>query len=289
MKHAKEYAGRIRRLINKVKREGGASAADIDEPMDLLLHAIFSTYAAEARSQAAVSRLRAAVVDINELRVTTVAEMVEAVGADFPMCRAAAEEICATLSGVYNRRHNLDLEFLRKAPRKTCETFLNSLDGLGAHARALFLLRSHKGHPVPLDLHMLAYLQKIGAVPPDATAEEAQKFVGNHLKDSEVNSFYLHLKRYAAAHAPRKWPEPRMPAPEPVKPVEPPAPVAAKKPAAKVPAGKAHAMKVPAAKIPAVSHAAKADPGTNSRGKPAKGAPPKKAHKPRGKALARRR
>ena len=110
MKHAAEYAAKIKRLVSLLKKEGaGPPPPEPDEPMDQLLHAILSTYASEARAYSAVQKLRTAVVDLNELRVTPVAEVVETIGADYPMCRAAAEEICATLISIFNRKHSLDL------------------------------------------------------------------------------------------------------------------------------------------------------------------------------------
>ena len=78
MKNAAEHLQRIRRLFNQVKKEGGASALPpIDEPVEALLRGVLSDYAADSRAASALSRLRTAVVDLNELRVTPVSEIGE--------------------------------------------------------------------------------------------------------------------------------------------------------------------------------------------------------------------
>lgn len=229
MKHATEYAPKIKRLSALLKKEGaGPAPPEVEEPMDQLLMAILSTYASEARAHAAMTKLRTSVVDLNELRVTPIAEVVEVIGSDYPMCRSAAEEICSTLISIFNRKHSLDLEFLRKAPRKTTETFLNSLNGLRPHARAYFVLRSGKGGPIPIDAHMYAYLQKSGNAPMELDVEGVHKLMAHFIKESDAAYFYSHLKKYAALHAPKKWPEakpaPITPPPAPIKgaPVPPP-------------------------------------------------------------------
>jgi endonuclease III len=226
MKQYSENVAKVRRLVNRMKKEeAAAEPSAIEDMMDLLLHCILSTRAAETRALTAAHRLRGGTVDLNDLRVSSVTEMVEMIGADYPMCRAAAEEIVATMTSVFNRRHSLDLSFLDKLTRKGCEQFLNSLAGLGPHAKALFILRSDKGKALPLDWNMYAFLQKGGYVPMELDAEAAHKFMAMHVKEPEMESFYLKLKKYAAAHAPKKWPEFRKPEPAPAAPA--PEPVAA--------------------------------------------------------------
>jgi endonuclease III len=212
MKNVAEHLQRVRRLYNQVKKEGGSTALPpMDEPIEQLLRGVLSDYAAEARASSALSRLRTAVVDLNELRVTPVSEMVEIIGADYPMCRKAMTELSAALNAVYNKLHHLDLSFLKKCARRSAEAFINSLEGVNAHARATVILRCFKGHAVPVDAAMFQLLRRTGCVEPDATVDQAQKFLAAHLRESEAISFYVLMKRYAAAHAPRKAAEPEPP------------------------------------------------------------------------------
>ena len=243
MKFDSEHARKVKKLWGQLKREGGASPLPpVEDPMDQLMEGIFSNYAAESRAHSAVSRIRTALVDLNELRVTPVSEIVEIVGADYPMGRGAAEELVRSLSSLFNRTHKTELTFLTKQTRKGAETFLNRLDGLGAYAKATILQRCFKAPIVPVDVHMMAFLKKGKFIPAEAGTEDVQKFLSAQVRDSETMSFFVHLKRHAAAHAPRKMME-YQPPPRPV-PVEikPPVPVIPPKKGA-VPARPIVAMK----------------------------------------------
>lgn len=199
------YAQQIKRLFTKLKRGSGkASLRSVDDPMDQLLRGILSTFASESRAGAAMAKLSAAVVDLNELRVTPISEIVEIIGPDYPSCRAAGEEISRALNGVFNRVHRVDLDFLRTSSHKAVESFLASLDGVGAHARATVMLRCFGDRVVPVDAHMHAFLRAKDYIPENATVEEAQKWLTRQTKERDVVSFYVLLKRFAAAHAPRK-------------------------------------------------------------------------------------
>ncbi len=214
MKNAAECARRLKRLVGKMKKERGvALPPPVDDPTDQLLRGVLTDFSSEGRANAALHRLRDAVVDLNELRVTPVAEIVEIIGADFPMCRSAAEGISTALNAVYNRLHSVDLGFLKKAARRTAESFLNSLPGLNPHAKASVLMRCLKIHAVPADAAMCEFLRRSGCVPPDARAEEIQRFLASQIRESQAPAFYAQFKRYASTHTPRKGASPPVVAP----------------------------------------------------------------------------
>jgi endonuclease III len=222
MKKEAQCVHRLKQLIGKLKKTGGpAELWEGEDPMDLLLWAILSTYASESRAAAAVARLQAAMADYNELRVTSVAEIVEIIGADYPMCRPAADEISRTLQAIFNRLHHMDLEFLKTGARRNAESFVSNLDGIGPHAKAMIVLRCLKGHAVPLDVNMYAFLQKNGCIPKEMPVEQAQKLLAGAIKERDTVSFYTLLKRHAAAHAPRKPSVARSAAPAPAPKPEP--------------------------------------------------------------------
>ncbi|MBN2560843.1 MAG: hypothetical protein JXQ75_07930 [Phycisphaerae bacterium] len=205
MKKSAKYAQRIRQLFAKLKKEQSkASLLPVADPMDQLLRGILSTFTSEARAEAALARLYAAVVDLNELRVTPISEIVAIIGVDYPSCRAAAEEVSRALNAVFNRIHCLDLGFIRTGSRKSADDFLDSLEGVGAHARATVILRCLGGHVIPVDTHMFAYLKRAECIPEDATVEQAQDKLTRQLAGRDPGGLYVVLKRYAATHAPRK-------------------------------------------------------------------------------------
>lgn len=235
MKNAQEYARRFKRLMARLRREGGAGHATAPEdPMDLFLEAIFSNFVSEARAHSAVVRLRSSMVDLNELRVTPPSELVEVIGDDFPNRHAAVEAIIRGLNAIYNKTHSVDLTFLRKHARKRAESFINSLDSVSPYTKALVNMRCFGGTTFPVDHSIFALLKKEQCIPEDATVEQAQKLLASCCKVSELHTSFLLLKRYASAHAPRKVHEIRPPEP----PSPPPAPPTPPPPSAK---GRPHA------------------------------------------------
>jgi len=205
MRKRLEYARAIKKLFTKLKRAGGkVDFPSFEDPMEQLLHGGLSTFASPSRADAALVKLHDAIVDLNELRVTPIAEIVEIIGVDYPKCRKAAEEVSRILNAVFNRIHGLDLSFLKTSYRRPADAFLNSLDGVGAHAKATVMLCCLKAHVIPVDVYMHAFLQKSGCIPVGASVEDAQKFLARQIKERDAVSFYVLLKRYAATHAPRK-------------------------------------------------------------------------------------
>ncbi len=205
MKNAAEYSRRVKRLYTKIKKEGSmTSLATVDDSMRALLLGVFSNYTSEQRATSALDKLLGSMVDLNELRVTPVSEIIESVGVDLPYCRIAAEEISQVLSSLFNTIHELDLSFLKSLGKKASASFLDSLDGLHPHTKAFFKQRYLNVHTVPLDANMHSYLERNEYITSGTDVERAQKFITSVIKDRDGEKFYALLKRYAAAHAPRK-------------------------------------------------------------------------------------
>ncbi|MFQ5501269.1 MAG: hypothetical protein ACE5EQ_03090 [Phycisphaerae bacterium] len=205
MKNAAEYSRRVKRLYTKIKKDGSkTSLATVDDSMRALLLGVFSNYTTEQRAASTMDKLIGSMVDLNELRVTPVSEIIENVGVDFPHCRAAAEEISQALNALFNTIHELDLSFLKSLGKKSSTSFLDSLDGLRPHTKAFFKQRYLNIHAVPLDANMHSFLERNECIAGGTDVEQAQRFIAGVIKDRDGAKFYSLLKRYAAAHAPRK-------------------------------------------------------------------------------------
>jgi len=232
MKSAEEHKRRLKKLLSTVRNAGGKARPErIEDPLDALLLGILSRGASDSRAAAALVKIRAAMVDLNELRVTPVSDLVEIIGADYPMVRPVAMALSRSLISLFNRKHSLDLHWLRSAGIKQAESFLSGLDGVDPHARAVVLLRSLGAHTFPLDDLMFALLRQEGCIAKDSTVEAAQSFVERQIKHADLELYYGLLKHYAAVHAPRKPPHAKKLEPSEV--VEPAAPEALPEPAGK--------------------------------------------------------
>lgn len=205
MKNAADHIRRFKKLLTTLRKETPHKGKpDIHEdPIEELMLGLLGRTASEHRAIAGLAALRTVAVDLNELRVTSVAEMVEALGADFPQGRQAAESLSRALNAVFNKTHTLSLAHIKPMGVKAASSYLSNLDGVDPHARALVIHYCLKGHSVPLDHNMYAYLKKTGCVEPESSHDEAQAFVERQLKQNEIDWFYHTFKRYAATHAGR--------------------------------------------------------------------------------------
>jgi len=205
MKNATEHIRRFKKLLATLRKEAAHKGRpDIPEdPVEQLMVGLLSRAASEHRATAGLAALRGVAVDLNELRVTSVAEMVEALGADYPHGRQAAEGLSRALNAIFNKTHAITLAHIKPMGVKAAATYLSNLDGVDPHARALVIYYCLKGHAVPLDDNMYGYLKKTGCVPPETTHDEAQAFAERQLKQNEIDWFYHTFKRYAATHAGR--------------------------------------------------------------------------------------
>lgn len=210
MKDSPLYTRRTRSLIAQLRKDGAKSAATTTEPTipadatHVLLLGIFCNYAPESKAVSALDKLMAAMVDLNDLRVTPVSEIVEIVGVGLPSCRPAAEEVSQVLASIFNRIHDLDLGFLRGLGKKSAAAFINALDGLSGHAAAFFKQRHLGMHVIPLDVNMFAFLHKGEFITEKTEIAEAQRFCASLVKERDGLSFYSLFKRYAATHSPPK-------------------------------------------------------------------------------------
>ena len=220
MKNAAIHIKRFKKLLATLRKESAhRGKPEIpDDPIEQLMLGLLARSASEHRAAVGLAALRGTSVDLNELRVTSVAEMVEALGADFPQGRLAADGLARALNAIFNKTHTLSLAHLKPMGVKAASTYLSNLDGVDPHARALVIHYCLKGHTVPLDDNMYSYLRRTGCIPPETTHDEAQTFLERQLKQTEIDWFYHTFKRYASTHAGR-----------PEKPAKPPADPAVKK------------------------------------------------------------
>lgn len=204
MKNAAECARRLKRLFSTLRRAGlKTTVAPCDDPLEQVVRGLLSQRASESKAIAAWDRLQVAAVDLNDMRVTPLAELVGTIGAGYPGARPAAEALSRLLNSLFNKQHSLDLSFLNSASRKNAEAFLNGLDGVDPHARALVIMNRLGDHAIPLDDLMLEYLRKGAYVAADAGHDDVQAFLERQVKAKDGPAFYASFKRYAATHSAR--------------------------------------------------------------------------------------
>jgi len=205
MKNATTYARKIKRLLGKIRKEAQKDpAVEVNGVTETLLLGILSRSTTQKRAADALSRLVESTVDLNDLRVTPVAEMVQIIGVRYPRSRPVCEEVSQVLAGIFNQVHELDLSFLKALGKKAAATFLESLDGLSPHANAFFTLRYLNFAAVALDETAHEYLVKTGHLPDGTDILVTHKFLRTHIKESEAGVLSAALKIHARSSEGKK-------------------------------------------------------------------------------------
>ncbi len=205
MKNATKYAQKIKRLFGKIKKEALKDPpVEVNGTMETLLLGILSRSTTEKKAAEALARLNESTVDMNDLRVTPVAELVQIIGVNYPKSRPIAEEISAVLASIYNQIHEVDLGFLKSLGKKAAASILDSLDGLSQHANAFFTLRHLGSSAVALDEQAWEYLLKTDHLPEGTSIEDAHRFLRTHVKESDAAALSAAIKLHARSPAGKK-------------------------------------------------------------------------------------
>jgi endonuclease III len=204
MKRGSEYAAKVKRLFNKLKREYGKPApVDPTDPVEQIIISILTRDTSDSRAQKALANLRTVTVDLNDLRVTTVPDIVDCIGGDYPDGLQRAKDMRAALQNIFNRESILILDFLRDRTRRDARQYLESLDGVDAFTAASVVLWSLGGHAIPVDGQMVEMLIREDLVAPKSQRPTIQAFLEHHISASDAHTFSVLFRRYAVAHAPR--------------------------------------------------------------------------------------
>lgn len=141
----------------------------VEDPAEHVVHAFLLWDAPAAKAVSACERLRGAVVDLNDLRVSTVDEIVDALPAKYPQARERADRLRAVLRGIYLREHGVTLGGLASGSKRDVVQYLDGLPGMVPFVAARVALVGFGVEAVPVDGRIL---QRLRDEAPDAVDEK---------------------------------------------------------------------------------------------------------------------
>ncbi|MEE9296880.1 MAG: hypothetical protein V3W34_18195 [Phycisphaerae bacterium] len=205
MKNGTLYARRVKKLLSRLKNTYGRPQIPEEptNPVDQLILGLLSVETSDAKARRAVTALREAMVDINEVRVSTSAEVAAAIATHVPESIHCADAIRASLNAIFRREHGVTLDHLQKTGLREAKQYLEHLDGVDPGAAASVLLWSLGGHAIPVDRRMHEALRRENCVEPSASRGEVQAFLERNISASDAKMFCLLMNRFSSATAPR--------------------------------------------------------------------------------------
>lgn len=216
MKGGTEYARRVKKLFTRLKKKYGPPVrGEPSDPLRQAMLGILHNGTTVAQAENALTVLMSAMVDINELRVSTPSELIELLGPDFPHATEKAKAIIKLLNVAYARYNELNLNDLVNLGKRDARQTLMGFEGIDPASAAGVVLLSLEGHAIPVDEVSLAVLRKERLVDQDADVAEVQAFLERNIPAASGNGFTQLLRRHSEEHVTRFGPilpEPEQPA-----------------------------------------------------------------------------
>ncbi len=202
MKNGAEYAKRIKRLFKQLQREDKADSDAPAEPTSVteqLIIAVLSVNTTAEQGRRAYRRLRDRMVDLNEIRVSSPAEITQSVRDLIPTSTERSKALVTTLNSVFQHEHCVDLERLHAMGVRDARRYLESLHGIDPYTVAFVLLWSLGGHAIPVSNRLLEALRADDLIAPDCQVAAVQSFLERHVSAADAKQFCRLMERFAAS------------------------------------------------------------------------------------------
>jgi len=196
MKNSKEYAQRLRKLYREMKRaHPKVQKTTYEDPAEALICGIISEQLSETATTRALKEIRTSFVDWNDLRVSRVEEIVEAIGKNTDSSRAAAFALTTALRGIFDEHHKVSLVILKKLGKRPAKQGLEKLQGVSRFVINYCMLTSMQAHAVPLTQSMINYLRNHEIIAPEANEDDIEGFLTRQIAAKDAYEFYALLRR----------------------------------------------------------------------------------------------
>jgi len=196
MKNSREHAQRLHKLYRGWKRaHPKVERLTYEDPAEALIVGILSEHLQAAAAQRALREIRHAFVDWNDLRVSRVEEVVEALGQNTAAARATAFALTSVLRGIFDEYHKISLQIIKKLGKRPARQGIEKLEGVSPFAVDYCMLTSLEAHAVPLTTGMIDYLRHNKIIEPGAGADDIEGFLTRQVAAKDAYEFYVLLRR----------------------------------------------------------------------------------------------
>lgn len=195
MRKSREYAQRLQRLYRGLKRvHSKIEPVSHEDPVDALIYSIVSEKTSASGAEAVMRAIRRTFINWNDLRVSRMEEVVEALGKDTPVGRSTATLLTTALRSVFDSHHTVSLQSLKKLGKRPAKQAIEKLGGLSRFTVNYCLLTSLQAHAIPLTEPMLGYLKQHKLVDMQADEEDIEGFLTRQVPAKNAYEFYALLR-----------------------------------------------------------------------------------------------
>jgi endonuclease III len=199
MKNGTLYAKKLKPALSRIRGSAPQTPLEYADAIEQLIVAVLSQEAGLSSAHRAMRQLREDMVDYNELRVSTPAEVVASIDKHISDAEKPAEALIRVLNAIYRNEFAVTLDRLAGKGVRETKAYLDELDGMTPYVSASVLLWSLGGHAIPVNDRALDQLRREELVDPAADTAEVQAFLERHISAADAKDFALDLAAYAAS------------------------------------------------------------------------------------------
>jgi endonuclease-3 len=176
----------LKKLTTEMKRRYGGSLPKQNwTNFETLLFAACLEDTGYQTAEAAYARLHDAFFDLNEIRVSSVTEVQQALG-DVIDADWKAMRIREALQHIFEKHYAFDLEFLNRKTQEQAVKELAQIPHQSAFIRAFVVQQALGAHVIPVDGTMLRLLVWLGLVSADSDEESASDELKAGIKKTDA-------------------------------------------------------------------------------------------------------
>jgi endonuclease-3 len=182
----------LTQLFTALKKRCDAAEQETRPVMEQLLYGICRENVSREQANTAYDNLQSQFFDWNEIRVSSVHEVAEALEG-LPDPEQRAERIIALLQEVFEATFSFDLESMHKKGVKQAVKTLARYQGVNEYTSSWVVQHSLGGHSVPLDVVSLRVTRRLGLIDRDQEALEAMQTSLEHLVPKAKGPLFCEL------------------------------------------------------------------------------------------------
>ena len=182
----------LNHLFNALSKRYGTAGDEARPVLEQFIYGICREGSTRERADRAFKTLQERFYDWNEIRVSSVREVEEAL-ADLPEAELRAQRLIRFLQEVFEKRFAFDLEDLHKKGLKVAAKHLSSYEAANEYVGAWVVQQSLGGHAIPLDPPTLRCARRLGLVDHDVADPEVLRSSLEHLVPKARGPLFVDL------------------------------------------------------------------------------------------------
>jgi endonuclease III len=157
-----------------------------------LLYAVVREGTTREKADKAFANLKARFVDWNEVRVSTVQELCDAMG-PLPDVAVRAQRLISLLQEWFELTYTFDMDEIAKKGLKEGAKKISRLDAANDYAVAWVMLHGLGGHAIPLDGPSLRVLRRLGVLDGESESLESLRGTIEHFVPKAKGATFVEL------------------------------------------------------------------------------------------------